>query len=661
MGIFDRYFLQTKIGKGATAEVFLAQEIDTNLSVAIKLAHRDLCSREKFRIRWNKEVIYALNLQGNGIVPVLDHGEWSDGRLCYVMKYCSLGSFDKVLQNGNHSLYDILKWLSQTVDALNRLHGLGFIHQDVKADNFLLCNNGQMWLSDFGTTRPLSLIKTMPNQMMGTREWMAPEQRKKRLSCIGAWTDWYSFGQLLHLCVQQTPVYQKFLPLIRGMLSDNVVERPQGFEIKQFFTNVTKGVSDQLKKINVKTQTRFPLPDPVGGITLSPATTTFTEVTEQQLNVKMRHRSWIHVPKEIPYWPHLWSRMRFAAEKTTKTKKTQVVVVQSGRGVGKRRFVESFLCQLVQNGWSGCTISYDDSGKSRGYEDVVKEILAGDVLSQQDFCETWQRKLVAEYSVSRAQSVLLAKKLAAFCGAKNQDQRQDGLYFLCLHLLRTVDNGSCLIMHNPHESTNDDDGLALCESLFQSNLPVLIVITLDDHPEAQVALQRLKILGAEIYTPLVVPAIEYVQPKMQSWLQSQCSFIGESQDRLLMVMYFLQLNGWILPQGGINPCATLPDTWRQFIHRFLYLSTKGVAGEPRLWEVLRLISVAEQVLSYAQVVRYDEAGFGLLLASGLISMRGRWVWVDPDIRQLVCEHMSYQQKQVAHRSLKNLYHQERMQ
>ena len=122
-----------------------------------------------------------------------------------------------------------------------------------------------------------------------------------------------------------------------------------------------------------------------------------------------------------------------------------------------------------------------------------------------------------------------------------------------------------------------------------------------------------------------------------------------------MVLTFLGLNNWILPDGEISSEADIPKTWERFVHRFLYYSTSGIPEEPRLWEMLRLIAVADRLLCCAQMLKYDEVGFGLLLSSGLISFRGRWLRLHPDIRQTVREHMSYQQQQVARRSLQSIH------
>ena len=97
--------------------------------------------------------------------------------------------------------------LAQVASALDAAHRRGLVHRDVKPANVLLDEDGHVYLTDFGITKQLGGASTDTGQMVGTLDYLAPEQI--RGDPVDGRTDSYSLACVLYECLAGAPPFQR--------------------------------------------------------------------------------------------------------------------------------------------------------------------------------------------------------------------------------------------------------------------------------------------------------------------------------------------------------------------------------------------------------------------------------------------------------------------
>lgn len=177
-----RYEIREELGKGAMGIVYLARDPLIGRLVALKTfrlgfsaGDRDI---EQFRARFIREAQSAGILSHPGIVTVHDVVERSEEGLAFIAMEYVRGTNLKMLLQGDAplELSFVADVISQIAAALDYAHAHGVIHRDVKPANVILTGDGKVKLTDFGIARLDSSNLTQEGQMLGTPNYMAPEQ-----------------------------------------------------------------------------------------------------------------------------------------------------------------------------------------------------------------------------------------------------------------------------------------------------------------------------------------------------------------------------------------------------------------------------------------------------------------------------------------------------
>ena len=192
-----RYRLLTPIGTGASAQVFLAEDVTLRRQVAVKVLHPALAEDESFLRRFRAEAQQAAALNHPHAMRVFDWGESADGPFL-VLEHLGGGSLRDLLDAGDLlSPSQALLVGLEAARALDYAHRRGLVHRDVKPANLVFDEEGRLCIADFGLARALAEAAwTEPaGAILGTARYASPEQAQG-LSVDGK-ADVYSLALVL--------------------------------------------------------------------------------------------------------------------------------------------------------------------------------------------------------------------------------------------------------------------------------------------------------------------------------------------------------------------------------------------------------------------------------------------------------------------------------
>jgi serine/threonine protein kinase len=208
--------------------------------VGIKILQDEFVSDLHFRARFMNEIHLTSQLEHPGIVPVYDAGQTVDGRTFYSFKLVPGMSLSEALmvqyqlQMETGKTFDptpFLHHLLRVCDTLSYAHSLGVIHRDLKPDNIVIGASGEVMVMDWmlaclapgkptlspedlpesarQTVRALQrdLTTEVQGSIIGTPEYMAPEQARGESNEIDPQTDIYGLGAILYQILTGLPPY----------------------------------------------------------------------------------------------------------------------------------------------------------------------------------------------------------------------------------------------------------------------------------------------------------------------------------------------------------------------------------------------------------------------------------------------------------------------
>ena len=175
------YLLLQPIGRGRTAEVYLAEHIERKTHVAVKLLLLHLTDEEQQAFLNDMQIIAAL--KHPHLVRILDYGV--AGNIPYtVMSYAPYGTLSHILPPGQLQPPEkILPYIEQLADALQCAHKQHLLHLDLQPGNLLLGSNYEVWLSDIAMTLLVQGARSSSSlDIVGNILYLAPEQLKGKHS-----------------------------------------------------------------------------------------------------------------------------------------------------------------------------------------------------------------------------------------------------------------------------------------------------------------------------------------------------------------------------------------------------------------------------------------------------------------------------------------------
>ncbi len=218
--LLPQYEIECLLGAGGMGAVYKGRQAALDRPVAIKLLPAEMTSDEQFTLRFQREARLLAKIQHPGIVAVYDFGQTSEGHLYFVMEYVDGSDLRRVLRTSKLTPDQALELVGQICDALQAAHKQGVVHRDIKPENILISTEGRVKLADFGLSRPLSedtFGLTMSNMVMGTVDYMSPEQRSGEAD---ERTDIFALGIVLYEMLTGKPPRGSFDPPSRKVQID---------------------------------------------------------------------------------------------------------------------------------------------------------------------------------------------------------------------------------------------------------------------------------------------------------------------------------------------------------------------------------------------------------------------------------------------------------
>ena len=217
-----KYTFVKELARGGMGTVYLAEDRELDRLVAIKVLNTPEVTGD-LRRRMIREAQIIARLEHPGIVPVHDVGTLPDGRVFYAMKFVRGSRLDEYAAQ-NASLRDRLRKFQAACDAVAFAHAHGVIHRDLKPQNIMIGSFGEVLVLDWGvakiTTDEHGLNSDLCSSaficgntdhgtVIGTRNYMSPEQARGEVDQLDQRADVYSLGAVLHFLLKDQPNVSK--------------------------------------------------------------------------------------------------------------------------------------------------------------------------------------------------------------------------------------------------------------------------------------------------------------------------------------------------------------------------------------------------------------------------------------------------------------------
>jgi eukaryotic-like serine/threonine-protein kinase len=203
------YQLLELLGRGGMGEVYLAHDRRLNRRVALKLLPTAIVDDEERVRRFEQEARACSAISHPNVAHIYEIGE-AEGRRYIAMEFVQGRTLRQALQRGPLAVCEALDIATQIAIALVAAHEAGVVHRDIKPENVVLRVDGYVKVLDFGLAKlvedrlyadipeatPLPSLHTEPELLMGTSDYMSPEQVRRQPT--DERTDLWSLGVVLY-------------------------------------------------------------------------------------------------------------------------------------------------------------------------------------------------------------------------------------------------------------------------------------------------------------------------------------------------------------------------------------------------------------------------------------------------------------------------------
>ncbi|MEO0479528.1 MAG: bifunctional serine/threonine-protein kinase/formylglycine-generating enzyme family protein [Planctomycetota bacterium] len=234
--VIEGYQLRSCLGSGGMGEVWLATQVEpVHRAVAVKVIRRDR-RNERVVQRFLSERQALAKMSHPGIAQVYDAGETKTGEPYFAMEFVDGRPIDEVHRSNELGLDTTLELMAKVCDAVQHAHDRGVLHRDLKPQNILVTEiDGELQpkVIDFGLAKGLEEsisggdVETLEGQVLGTPQYMAPEQADSSVDEVDVRVDVYGIGAVLfEMVTGSLPIDIPNATLLEVVQAIRSMERP---------------------------------------------------------------------------------------------------------------------------------------------------------------------------------------------------------------------------------------------------------------------------------------------------------------------------------------------------------------------------------------------------------------------------------------------------
>ncbi len=207
--VASRFQILGEAGRGGMGTVFRARDWRDKRDVALKVLDAQAVDSVE---RFEREAAILASVKHPNVVEYITHGVTGDGSLYLVMEWIDGETLAQRLETVGLDAAETVAMGAQIARALGALHAAGVVHRDIKPANLMLAGGSvaHVKLLDFGIARRAveGHRLTSTGAMVGTAGYMAPEQARGDNARVGALSDLFALGCVLHECLTGEPPFR---------------------------------------------------------------------------------------------------------------------------------------------------------------------------------------------------------------------------------------------------------------------------------------------------------------------------------------------------------------------------------------------------------------------------------------------------------------------
>ena len=238
-----RYRVVARIGKGAMGTVYAALDEQLGRQVAVKLMLGVFDEDPELRERFFREARITSQLVHRNIVTTYDLGE-DGGRPFIVMELLDGLPLQEYLRRDLPATLDTkIDLMLQICDGLQSAHAAGVVHRDIKPSNLMVQRDGTVKVLDFGVARLASSTLTVQGMLIGTPEYMSPEQA--RGGKMGAPADVFAAAGVFYFMLAGHPPFgsKDLQKVLHGIINDPPPPLPDDVAPEALWRVLAKGLA----------------------------------------------------------------------------------------------------------------------------------------------------------------------------------------------------------------------------------------------------------------------------------------------------------------------------------------------------------------------------------------------------------------------------------
>jgi len=242
-----KYEIVRVLGKGGMGTVYLGRDADLDRPVAIKVLRNSLSDEEVLQ-RFLREARAAANLRHENIITIYEVGQ-HDRQPFMAMEYVDGPSLGQVITGREPlPLGRRLSYIEQVCAGLHHAHHEGIVHRDIKPPNLMVDRGDVIRIVDFGIARVEGSGMTMDGTMIGSLNYMSPEQMLGRP--VDLRSDIFAVGAVAYelLC------YQQAFP---GSLDDGLLHRLPS-EAPPALSSLCPGLPPEIERLVMRALAKRP-------------------------------------------------------------------------------------------------------------------------------------------------------------------------------------------------------------------------------------------------------------------------------------------------------------------------------------------------------------------------------------------------------------------